>query len=89
MRDLAITCFFSDTFIYLFIPVFFMEKDQLLATLDLSDYLGEWVVICDNKIIAHNKKLTNLQREISSCKKTPTIAKIPKKETLIFYVYHL
>jgi hypothetical protein len=52
--------------------------------LDLSKYLGQWVVISENKIIAHNKDLTAVEKEIKSCKRSPTIAKIPKKDTLIF-----
>jgi len=55
-----------------------------LKNMDSSKYLGEWVIICQDKIIAHNKNLKNIEKEIKRCKKTPTIAKIPKKDTLIF-----
>ena len=51
---------------------------------DFSRYVGEWVVVCQNKIVAHNKNLNNVEKEIKACKRVPIIAKIPKKETLIF-----
>lgn len=52
--------------------------------LDLSNFIGQWVVISGNKVIANNKNITKLQKEIDSCKGTPTIIKIPEKDTLIF-----
>jgi len=61
-----------------------MIKNQVLPNVDLSRYVGEWVVICDDKVVGHDKNLVRLQKEIDDCKKAPTIAKIPKKETLIF-----
>ena len=59
-------------------------KEVLPPKLNLSKYIGEWVVICENKVVAHNKDLTNIKKEITKCKLSPTIAKIPKKEILIF-----
>ena len=51
---------------------------------DLSKYVGQWVVICDSKVVANAKNLNHLSGEIKKCKTVPTIAKIPKHETLIF-----
>ena len=59
-------------------------KQVLPIGIDFSRYVGEWVVICEDKLVAHNKKLTNVEKEIRECKRTPVIAKIPEKETLIF-----
>jgi hypothetical protein len=50
----------------------------------LEKYVGEWVVICENKVVAHDKDLTKIQKEITKCKRTPLITKIPKSDTLIF-----
>ena len=61
-----------------------MTENKVLPDINLSRYLGQWVVICKNKIIAHNKDITKIAKEIDSCKMAPTIAKIPEKETLIF-----
>lgn len=55
-----------------------------MKKVDFSKFTGEWVVVCNNKIVAHDKKLTNLEKEISNCKSTPTIHKIPKNKVLIF-----
>ncbi|HLC64972.1 MAG TPA: DUF5678 domain-containing protein [Candidatus Nanoarchaeia archaeon] len=62
-----------------------MAVNQVLPhNIDFSKYVGQWVVVCENKVVAHDKNLTNIQDEIKECKKTPLIAKIPKKEILIF-----
>ncbi len=60
-----------------------MTKD-VLPKADYSKYLGQWVVISNNKVIAHNKNLRNISGDIKKCRATPIIAKIPKEETLIF-----
>lgn len=59
-------------------------KNKVLPEIDFSKYIGQWVAICDNEVIAHSYKLINIKKEISKCKKTPTIARIPKEDTLIF-----
>jgi hypothetical protein len=52
--------------------------------MDFAKYVGQWVVICDNKIVAHDKNLKRIQKDIKSCSRIPTVAKIPEKDTLIF-----
>ena len=59
-------------------------NEVLPAKVDFSKYIGEWVVICENKVVAHDKNLNNVEKEIKECKREPIVAKIPKKETLIF-----
>ena len=59
-------------------------NNVLPQQIDFSKYLGEWVVICEDKIVAHNKNLNCIKKEIKECKRIPTIAKIPKNDTLIF-----
>ena len=62
-----------------------MAVDQVLpSNVDFSKYVGQWVVICQNRVVAHNKNLNKVKKVIKECKRIPTIAKIPKKETLIF-----
>ena len=60
-----------------------MAAENVL-TQNLAKYVGQWVVICGDKVIAHDKDLNKIESTINSCQTTPTIAKIPKKETLIF-----
>lgn len=52
--------------------------------IDFSKYAGEWVVICNDEIIAHNVDLRKIHDKISKCKTTPTITKVPKEEVWIF-----
>lgn len=59
-------------------------NNVLPSDVDFSKYLGQWVVIYKKKIIAHDKDINNLKDDINRCKLVPVIAKIPKKETLIF-----
>ena len=59
-------------------------EQVLTQKVDFSRYVGQWVVICENKVVAHDKNLNKVQKEIKECKRVPTIAKIPKKDTLIF-----
>jgi len=61
-----------------------MAINNVIPNINVSRYVGEWIVICENKLIAHDKDINKLDRVIKNCKKVPTIAKIPKKETLIF-----
>jgi len=53
---------------------------------DLSSFVGEWIAICDGKIVSHN---VNLKRAFESAKKNcpnkrPLIARIPSAETMLF-----
>jgi len=62
-----------------------MVMEQVLTPkVDFSKYVGQWVVICRDKVVAHDKNLNKIEKDIKQCKTTPTVAKIPKKETLIF-----
>ena len=62
-----------------------MTINPVLPTgMDFSKYVGQWVVICENKIVAHDKNLNKIEKQIKGCNRVPTIAKIPEKDTLIF-----
>ena len=61
-----------------------MTINKVLPDSNLAKYIGEWVIVCNNKIVAHNKDLKKIKKEINKCKTTPTVAKIPKEEILIF-----
>ncbi len=59
-------------------------KEVLPKKVDFTKYLGQWVVICEEKVVAHDKDLRKVTNEIKACKRVPVVAKIPKKQTLIF-----
>jgi len=53
--------------------------------LDISTYVGQWVVICDEKVVAHSgsfKDVYALAKE-RCCKSKPFIALVPTDETVI------
>ncbi len=53
---------------------------------DVSRYIGEWIAVCEGKIIAHGKILKNVAREAKSLcfGKKFLLARVPDKETMIF-----
>ncbi len=53
---------------------------------NLDNYIGEWVIICEGKLVSHDK---NLKKAVEVAKekcgnKKLLIAKIPDKETMIY-----
>jgi len=54
-----------------------------MTEIDLNPYTSEWVVICKDKVIAHNKQLKNLESDIKNCNH-PTLMLVPGKEAWIF-----
>jgi hypothetical protein len=53
---------------------------------NLQEYEGEWVAICENKIVAHGKDIRRVfedARKICPNSK-PLLSKIPSKATMIF-----
>jgi hypothetical protein len=63
-----------------------MDKNyDAFMKMNLSPYLGEWIAVCENRIVAHGKKVKDVFYEAkSNCPgKRPFIAKVPGKETMI------
>jgi len=58
---------------------FFMKEN-------LNKYLGEWIAICKNQIIAHGKDVKKVFQEAKEKypKERPLITKVPDKEAMIF-----
>ncbi|MEK6843935.1 MAG: DUF5678 domain-containing protein [Nanoarchaeota archaeon] len=59
---------------------------QYFMETDISNYVGEWIAICGENIIAHGK---NLKRVVEEAKKNSKgkkflLAKVPSEETMIF-----
>ena len=53
---------------------------------NLDEYKGEWITICDNKIISHGNSLKEVvEKAKKECgSKKFLIAKVPSGETMIF-----
>lgn len=59
---------------------------QFYIETDVSNYIGEWVAVAEDKILAHGKNLKEVVRkakEISGGSKF-IIARVPSQETMIF-----
>lgn len=58
---------------------YFMETD-------ISKYVGEWIAVYENRIIAHGRELkevVSMAKEVSGGKKF-LLARVPSQETMIF-----
>ena len=53
--------------------------------MNLTPYSGEWIAICDNKVVSHGKKVKDVLHEVSRKypSKRPFVAKVPGNETMI------
>jgi len=53
--------------------------------LDVSPYIGNWVAICDEKVVAHSKSFKEVYAEAKEkCGRSkPFIAMVPTDETMI------
>ena len=53
---------------------------------DMSRYIGQWVAICDQKVISYGKNVKEVFRKAKEkCPaKRPLLTKVPEKETMIF-----
>lgn len=63
-----------------------MEKEyEYFLQADLSGYIGNWIVIVDDKIVASGKDIKELYAEVKKRypNKRPLLSRIPDKETMI------
>ena len=52
--------------------------------IDISSYVGKWIAIVDNKIIASGQNAKDVYDEATKkSKERPLITKVPDKETMI------
>jgi hypothetical protein len=53
---------------------------------DVSSYIGQWVAICNQKIVAHGTDVKRVFKEAKEkCpREKPLLTRIPDKETMIF-----
>lgn len=64
-----------------------MDKNyDFFMKTDVDSYVGQWIAICDQRIISHDRDVKKVFKEAKEkCPlKTPFIAKIPEKGTMIF-----
>jgi len=53
--------------------------------LDVSSYVGQWVAICDQEVVAHSRSFKDVysQAKEKCGKSKPFIAMVPTDETMI------
>jgi len=64
-----------------------MDKNyQFFMGTNVDAYIGQWVAICNQRIVAHGKDVKKVFKETKEkCPKVrPLITRIPDKETMIF-----
>ncbi|HLD04662.1 MAG TPA: DUF5678 domain-containing protein [Candidatus Nanoarchaeia archaeon] len=64
-----------------------MSKNyQFFLKTDVSPYIGEWIVICKERVVAHGKNVEEVFRKAKNKypKERPFLARIPDKEAMIF-----
>jgi hypothetical protein len=67
--------------------VIYLDKNyQFFMKTSMNPYVGEWVAICAQKIVAHGKDVKKVFSEAKTkCpRERPLLTRIPDKETMIF-----
>ena len=59
---------------------------QYFMNINVDKFIGEWIAICDERIVAHGKCFKDVFKEAKEkcAPKRPMITKVPDKETMIF-----
>ncbi|MCX6748742.1 MAG: DUF5678 domain-containing protein [Candidatus Pacearchaeota archaeon] len=62
------------------------ENYNTFLKLDLSSYIGDWVAICDGKIVSTDGNIKKVYEDAKEkCpNKRPFITKVPEKDSVIF-----
>ena len=64
-----------------------MENNyEFFMKVDLSQYIGKWIAICDNKIVSSGQDPKEVFKKAKNLfpKQRPLLTKVPEKETMIF-----
>jgi len=64
-----------------------MDKNyQFFMKAKIDPYIGEWIAICNQKIVSHGKDVKKVFKEAREKCPTerPLITRVPEKETMIF-----
>ena len=59
---------------------------QYFMQVDIDEFSGEWIAVCEDRIIAHGKNLKEVVQEAKnkSGDKKFLLARVPSEETIIF-----
>lgn len=62
------------------------DNYQFFMQANVNSHIGEWVAVCEGKIVAHGKSVkdvANEARKLCGSKKI-LLARVPDKETMLF-----
>ena len=57
---------------------------QYYIETDTSKYVGEWIAVAGDRILAHGKNVKKVVAEANKSGKKFILAKVPSQETMIF-----
>ncbi len=62
------------------------ENYNFFMKTNMDSFIGEWVAICEKRIVAHGKNVKKVFEEAKKkCpKERPLITKVPEEKTMIF-----
>ena len=63
-----------------------MNNYQFFMETNVDKYIGQWIAICNKKIISHGKNPKKVLKEakIKCPKNKPLLTRVPDKEAMIF-----
>ena len=64
-----------------------MDKNyQFFMKANVNHYIGQWIAICNQKIVSHGKNVKKVFKEAKEKfpKERPLLTRIPDKGTMIF-----
>ncbi|MDP4012226.1 MAG: DUF5678 domain-containing protein [Candidatus Nanoarchaeia archaeon] len=63
-----------------------MDNYQFFLKADVDEYVGEWIAVCEEKIVSHGKDAKKVYEEakLKCPKKRPLLTRVPDKEAMIF-----
>lgn len=62
------------------------QNYQFFMKANLNPYIGEWIAICNKKIVAHGKSVKEVYKKAKEeyPKNKLLVTKVPDKQTMIF-----
>ena len=68
------------------IPGMMNKNYEFFMKANVDSYVGNWIAICDQKIISHGTSAKKVYQEAKAKypKKRPLITRVPDKQTMIF-----
>jgi len=63
-----------------------MDNYQFFMKTNIDQYIGQWIAICQQKIVSHGTDVKKVFKEAKQkCPRDkPLLTRVPEKETMIF-----